>query len=197
MTVGMADSRDAGAWSAASIAVSAMLAFGLLVATILAAASSAGGVAVINAAEVAAGSIDTEILTGDGTAVGIAVNNLSAIGLLAAGAPLLGSTTFAGIALIGIGVGISAASIVEALGPMETLLRIAPYVVFEAAGVVLAATSGLVPTVHALLRSIAGRQGFGTAFVDGLALAIRIIAMAAVLILLGAITESLVIARGI
>lgn len=179
-----------------ALAVSAVLACGLLAATAVSTAAASAGVATENAASVARGSIDSSVLSTDGSALGIAANNLAALALLAAGAPVLGSLTLVGIALIGIGVGVSAASVVAALGAAETLARIAPYIVFEAAAVLLAAIAGLLPTAHAVTAWLrTGRQP-GRAYADGLGYGLRLTAAAALLVVLGALIESICVARG-
>lgn len=181
-----------------SLALSAVLAAGLLVATAVTTAAASVDVAAANAGAVAQGSIDSSVLADDGSAAGIAASNLAAIALLAAGAPVLGSLTLVGIALIGIGIGIgvSAASVVTALGAIETLARIAPYIVLEAAAVLLAATAGLLPTAHAVVARLRTGRRPGRAYADGLGYGLRLMTVAALLVVLGALTESISVARG-
>lgn len=179
-----------------SLALSAVLAAGLLVATAVTTAAASVDVAAANAGAVAQGSIDSSVLADDGSAAGIAASNLAAIALLAAGAPVLGSLTFVGIALIGIGIGVSAASVVTALGAIETLARIAPYIVLEAAAVLLAATAGLLPTAHAVVARLRTGRRPGRAYADGLGYGLRLMTVAALLVVLGALTESISVARG-
>lgn len=179
-----------------ALAVSAVLASGLLGATSAATAAASADIAAANAMAVAGGSIDSTVLAADGSALGIATSNLGAIALLAAGAPVLGSLTLVGIALIGIGLGVSAASVVAALGATETLARVAPYVVFEAAAVLLAATAGLLPVAHAAVASLRTGRPPARAYADGLGYGLRLTAVAALLIVLAALTESICVARG-
>lgn len=179
-----------------SLALSAVLAAGLLVATAVTTAAASVDVAAANAGAVAQGSIDSSVLADDGSAPGIAASNLAAIALLAAGAPVLGSLTLVGIALIGIGIGVSAASVVTALGAIETLARIAPYIVLEAAAVLLAATAGLLPTAHAVVARLRTGRRPGHAYADGLGYGLRLMTVAALLVVLGALTESISVARG-
>jgi uncharacterized membrane protein SpoIIM required for sporulation len=179
-----------------ALAASAVLASGLLAATAAWTAAASVDVAAANAAAVAQGSIDSSVLSDDGSALGIAASNLAAIALLSAGAPVLGSLTLVGIALIGIGIGVSAASVVAALGATETLARIAPYIVFEAAAVLLAATAGLLPAAHSVVVWLRTGRRPGRAYVDGLGYGLRLTTVAALLVVLAALTESISVARG-
>ncbi|ERG63908.1 hypothetical protein L332_05420 [Agrococcus pavilionensis RW1] len=192
-TVGAASERGALRLALAS---SAVLAAGLLGAASAATAAASGDIAAANAAAVAGGSIDSAVLAADGSALGIAASNLAAIALLASGAPVLGSLTLVGISLIGIGIGVSAASVVAALGAVETLARIAPYIVFEVAAVLLAATAGLLPVAHVASAWLCTGRRPTAAYAIGLGYGLRLTAVAALLVVLAAVTESLCVARG-
>lgn len=196
MTRRTADATVESGSPSVSLAVSAVLSAGLLGGAAITTGLAADGTAGANAAAVAAGQIDTTVLAQDGSTLGIASSNLAAAGFLIAGAPLLGTLTLVGLALIGIGVGVSAASVVAALGPIETLSRIAPYIVFEASGVLLAAMAGVLPVVHLIAQLAHRRRSPLRAYTEGLGYSLRLAAIAAVLIVLGAYIESIIVARG-
>lgn len=193
---GTTDAVSGASASALSLTVSAVLSVSALLLVALGTGAAAGGVARANALAVAEGSLDTTVLAGDASVFGIAASNLSATGLLVSGAALLAIPTLIGIALIGISVGVAAASIVEALGPVETLTRIAPYVVFEASGVLIAATAGLLPLVHACVARLRTARPMLSGYTTGLRGSLRLTAIAAVLIVAGALIESFVVAQG-
>lgn len=181
-------------WPAA--AASTVLALAGFAAIVLITAASAGGLAALNADAVARGDLDTAVLAGDRDAAAIAVRNLGALALLAGGAATAGALTVVGIAIIGIGLGWSGAAVIGALGPIETLSRVAPYVVFELSGVVLAAAAGLLPAVHALLTAMRGRQAVAAAYSAALGRSLALAAVAAALVVVGALIEAAVIGAG-
>ncbi|MFA4840102.1 MAG: hypothetical protein WC580_00165, partial [Agrococcus sp.] len=169
-----------------SVALAA-LALGLVAAS---AAASGGGIAARNAVALAAGDLDTSVLAGARDALSIALRNLGAVALLAAGAPLLATLTLVALPVLGIGLGLSAAAVVEALGPVETLQRVAPYIAFELTGVVLAAASGILPTVHAL--AMAARRGSASlprSYASALPASLALTLVAALLIVIAACIE--------
>lgn len=174
-----------------SVALAA-LALGLVTAS---AAASGGGIAAGNAVALATGDLDTSVLAGDRDALSIALRNLGAVALLAAGAPVLGTLTLVALPVVGIGLGLSAAAVVEALGPVETLQRVAPYIAFELTGVVLAAGAGILPTVHALV--MAARRGSPSlpgSYASALPASLALTVVAALLIAVAACIEAVVIA---
>jgi uncharacterized membrane protein SpoIIM required for sporulation len=175
-----------------SVALAA-LALGVVAA---AAASSGGALGERNQVALAAGDLDTSVLAGDRDVLSIALRNLGAIALLAAGAPLLGILTLIALPVLGLALGLSAAAVIEVLGPVETVLRVGPYIAFELTGVVLAAAAGLLPTVHAVRA--AARRGsavpFTASYSSALATSLALTAVAALLIVVAACIESIVIA---
>lgn len=179
-----ADAATGASVSTVSLAVSAVLSVGTLTLAAVGTGLASGEVAQANARAVAAGSVDAAVLSADGSALGIAASNLSAVGLLVAGAALIAIPTLLGLMLIDIGVGVAAASIVAALGPLEMLSRIAPYVVVEAGGVLLAATAGMLPLTHACISRLRTGQPLLPSYTSGLHYSLRLTAVAALLILL-------------
>ena len=156
-----------------------MAATGVLGAVTCISAAAGDGIASLNAAAVAA----------------IAVRNLGAIALLAAGAPMLGILTVLAVAVIGMGLGLSGASVIAALGPAETLARVSPYIAFELTGVVLATAAGLLPTVHAARAALRTRDRapFLIAYTRGLRASLVLAGVAAGLIVIAAGIEAVVI----
>lgn len=179
-----------------SAGVSVVLAALALGAVVAATAAPAAALAARNAAALAAGDLDTAVLAGDREAGAIAVRNLGAIALLAAGAPTLGTLTVVAGVVLGTGLGLSGAAVLAALGPAEALARVGPYIAFELAAVVLAAAAGLLPTVHAVIVTAARRSevrflaAYGRALPTSLALTL----VAAALVVIGACIEAVVIA---
>lgn len=178
-------------WPAA--AASAVLALVGLAAAVAVSAASSAGLGALNAAGVASGEIDTQLLAGDRDARSIALRNLGAAALLAGGAATAGALTIIGIAVIGIGLGFSGAAVLTALGPLETLDRVAPYIVFELTGVVLATVAGLLPVTHALVVALAGRRSPLGAYSEALGRSLAMTGAAAALITIGAVIEAAVI----
>ena len=171
------------------------LAAGVLGAVTCISAAAGDGIASLNAAAVAAGDIDDAVLAGDRDAAAIAVRNLGAIALLAAGAPMLGILTVLAVAVIGMGQGLSGASVIAALGPAETHARVSPYIAFELTGVVLATAAGLLPTVHAARAALRTRDRapFLIAYTRGLRASLVLAGVAAGLIVIAAGIEAVVI----
>lgn len=176
----------------ASVSVAlAALALGVVAAV---PAASAGGLADRNAVALAAGDLDTSVLAGDRDAASIALRNLGAVALLAGGAPMLGTLTLVALPVLGIGLGLSAAAVVEALGPGEALRRVAPYIAYELTGVVLAAAAGILPTVHALLGIARLRPApLPASYAGALPVSLALTVIAAVLIAVAACIEAIVI----
>lgn len=179
-----------------SAGVSVAVAVLALVLVCAAASASAEGLAARNAAAIAAGDVDAHVLAGDRDALAIGARNLGAIALLAGGAPLLGTLTLVGLAVLGIGLGLSGAAVVEALGPLETLQRVGPYIAFELTGVVLAAAAGILPTVHAIAATARRRRAvaFAPAYARALPTSLALALIAAALIVVAAGIEAAVIA---
>ncbi|MGY3127969.1 hypothetical protein ACVWW9_001468 [Agrococcus sp. UYP33] len=184
----LATPRSAGV----SVALAA-LALGAIVA---ATAAPAGALAARNAAALAAGDLDTAVLAGDRDVGAIAVRNLGAIALLAAGAPTLGTLTVVAGVVLGTGLGLSGAAVLAALGPVEALARVGPYIAFELTAVVLAAGAGVLPTVHAVIATAArgGGARFSAAYGSALPTSLALTLLAAVLVVIGACIEAVVIA---
>lgn len=178
-----------------SVGVSvALAALALALVTALAAASGAG-IAERNAIALAAGDLDTSVLAGDLDAPSITLRNLGAVALLAAGAPLLGTLTLVALPVLGMGLGLSAAAVVGALGPAETLQRVAPYIAFELTGVVLAAAAGILPTVHALVMAVRrAPASLPRSYASALPASLALTLVAAGLIVIAACIEGVVIA---
>ncbi len=180
-----------------SAGVSVVLAALALAVVVGAAAASGTALGERNAAALALGDLDTGVLAGDRDAVAIAARNLGAIALLASGAPLLGTLTAIGVAVLGLGLGLSGAAVVTALGAAETLQRVAPYIAFELAGVLLATAAGILPTVHAL--GAVARRGtavpFPTAYADAMPGSLALALVAAALVVVAACIEAIVIAH--
>jgi hypothetical protein len=183
--------RSAVLGAAGVSVVLAAAALGLVTAV---AAASGGGLAERNAVALAAGDLDSSVLAGDRDAAAIALRNLGAVALLAAGAPLLGTLTLVAVPVIGIGLGLSAAAVVAALGPVEALQRVAPYIAFELTGVVLAAAAGILPTVHALAAAARRSASLPSAYASALPFSLGLTLLAALLILIAAGIEAVVIA---
>lgn len=187
--------RAAGTLAPPSARVSVALAGCALVVVIVTAAASGASLGERNAAALAAGDLDASVLAGDRDALSIAARNLGAIALLASGAPLLGTLTVIAVAVLGMGLGLSAAAVVEALGAAETLQRVGPYIAFELTGVLLAAAAGIQPTVHAVGSAL--RRGaavpFPTAYASAIPSSLALTVIAAVLIVIGAAIEAIVI----
>lgn len=179
-----------------SIGVPVALALAALGAVTWISAVAGDGLAAANASAVAAGDIDTVVLAGDRDAASIAVRNLGAIALLAGGAPVLGIITVFAVAVVGLGLGLTGASVVGALGPVETIARVSPYIAFELTAVVLATAAGLLPTVHAVRASLGAgdRAPFLIAYSRGLPASLVLAGVAAGLIIIAACIEAVVIA---
>lgn len=176
--------------AAAASAVLALLAFTIVIA---ASAGSATGLAAVNAAALASGEIDEHVLAGDRDALAIAVRNLGAIMLLWGGAASGGMLAVVAIAVLGIGIGWGGAAVVGALGVAETIARIAPYIVFELAAVLLAAVAGLLPAVHALLVVARRRPAAVREYTRALGTSLALGCSAAALIIVAAAVEAIVI----
>lgn len=178
-----------------SVGVSVALAVLVLVVVACTAAAAGGELAARNAAALAAGDLDTSVLAGDRDAPSIALRNLGAVALLAGGAPLLGTLTLIAIPVLGMGLGLSVVAVVEAIGPAETLQRVAPYIAFELAGVVLAAAAGILPTVHALVGALHREPtaAFAISYTRALPASLALTVVAALLIVLAAWIEAIVI----
>ncbi|WP_405216160.1 stage II sporulation protein M [Agrococcus sp. Ld7] len=178
-------------WPAA--AASVVLALAAFTVIIAASAGSASDLADRNAAAVAIGEIDEHVLAGDRDALAIAVRNLGAIALLWGGAANGGMLTVVAIAVLGVGVGWGGAAVVAALGPAETIARIAPYIVFELVAVVLATVAGLLPAVHALLIAVRRRPAPFREYARALGSSLALGCTAAALIIVAAAVEAIVI----
>ncbi|GAA1421829.1 stage II sporulation protein M [Agrococcus citreus] len=185
----------AGTLAPRSAGVSVALAASALVVVIGAAAASGGALGDRNAAALAGGDLDSSVLAGDRDAGAIAARNLGAIALLASGAPLLGTLTVIAVAVLGMGLGLSGAAVVEALGAAETLQRVGPYIAFELAGVLLAAAAGILPTVHAVGSALRRRAAvpFPPAYASALPSSLALTLVAATLIVIAAVIEAIVI----
>jgi uncharacterized membrane protein SpoIIM required for sporulation len=176
----------------ASVSV-ALAAVALTLVTVVAAAAG-GDLAERNAVALAAGDLDTSVLAGDRDAASIALRNVGAVALLAAGAPMLGTLTLVAVPVLGIGLGLSAAAVVGALGPVEALQRVAPYIAFELTGVVLAAAAGILPTVHALVTAARDPASLSSSYATALPASLGLTLVAALLIVIAACIEAVVIA---
>lgn len=179
-----------------STRVSVSLASLALVVVAWVTASSADGLAARNAVALADGDLDASVLAADRDAVGIALRNLAAVALLAAGAPTMATLTLLAVVVLGTGLGLSGAAVLAALGPAETLARVGPYLGFELAAVVLATAAGLLPTVHAVIETGGRRPSvrFPTAYARALPASLALTALAAALVVVAACIEAVVIA---
>lgn len=184
-------STRAPLWPAAT--TSAVLALAAFAAVITLSAGSAGALGAANLTAVAAGEIDSSVLAADRDALSIAVRNLGAIALLLGGAATGGLLTVLAIAVLGVGIGWSAAAVVAALGVAETLSRVGPYVVFELAAVGIAAVAGLLPPVHALLAALRKHPAPFRAYTAALRTSLALGCIAAALIIVAAGVEAIVI----
>lgn len=185
------DARHAPLWPAVTTStVLALAAFAMVIAT---SAGSAGALAAENAAAIAAGEIDDQVLAGDRDAFAIAARNLGAIAMLVGGAATGGLLTVVAVAVVGIGIGWGGAAVIAALGVAETALRIGPYIVFEFTAVVLATVAGMLPAVHALLVAVRRRPAPFRAYTDALGTSLALGCVAAALIVVAAVVEAIVI----
>ncbi|WP_072312780.1 stage II sporulation protein M [Agrococcus sp. Marseille-P2731] len=174
-----------------SIALSAALVTGLLAGVACVAWLASGALTSLNVAAVAAGDVDIGPLVEDPSFLGIAARNLSVAGLLTAGIPLLGIPTLLSLPVSAMIVGFTGASVVASLGLPLTLDRVSAYIVFELAGIVMAATAGVLPTVHAC-RQVLGRPRarFAHGYTVAIPPALGVGLIGAALILLGAAIET-------
>lgn len=121
----------------------------------------------------------------------VLAQNLGAALLAFSGVVTAGLSTLLGISLTSIWVGATFHAVQAELGTTEVLTRAVPYVGLEFAGIVLAATAGLLPAVVL----VTGR--FRTAprhtYVSSIAGALRLFLAAVVLIAIGGVIEASVI----
>ena len=120
--------------------------------------------------------------------------NLAAVLFAFSGVATAGLSTLFGMSLTSLWVGASFHAVQAELGAAEVVIRVLPYAGIEFAGILLAATAGLLPAVVFVagrFRSAPRRRYTYTSSVPG---ALRLLLVAVLLIMIGGFVEAAVIA---
>ena len=130
-----------------------------------------------------------------GSPVAILVRNLGAIMLLYSGAVTLGVTSVLGLAMVSAYVGATMSVAVSNAGAWQVLGGSGGYAAIEFSACILAATAGLYPVFAATGRIFATevRTHAVGAYLEAVGTSLRIFGCAAVLVLVAATIESIVI----